>query len=678
MKDSRGMIRTVPRTIELILNSDDTLMVTRYANELICIFAAPLMLLSAFVNYVNRYLRLHEDFLDILPDIIVFLAFYLAFEFFLRTERIHPKRASIEISILLSLVLFFVVGRYYEMMGSAVWTVSFVLIAVSLFRNSRAMLCTIAAASFLCLIYIILKFGHRTVEVTSLSIFNQVFLFVVLFAVSLTINMLNTSRYSKIREQYTELMAQKEEITAVEEELRVQHARLEEYNRQIRESERSLYHLAHHDPLTELPNRKKIIDDLNELIELSKEQPIPIYLVLIDLDNFKKTNDTLGHAFGDLFIQSVAKNMNAVIHEDDILGRIGGDEFALIIGRKLDEEQVFSYIDSFRENLMKPFFMRNREIHTTGSFGISVFPRDGSNAMELFRSADTAMYKAKELGKNNVQLFSKYMQHEIDNRVKMEHCLLNGIRNDEFFLVYQPQYFSNSRELRGFEALLRWDSPEFGVIGPRQFIPLAEDTRLIVPLGDWVLEAACKKQKMLQNTYNLDTVMSVNISTIQMKSPDFTKSVKKALAISRLEPRYLELEITESVFIESFSETVILLERLKEVGVRIALDDFGMGYSSLNYLRRLPLDTLKIDKSFVDDMDLQELSQQIIGDIISIAHHMGLFVIAEGVEHDQQLEYLTNLNCDGIQGFLLHKPLSAEDLEQMLQASVKSPHNLST
>lgn len=672
MKSSNSIIKTVPHTVELIINSDDPLMATKYENELICMFTAPLMFLSAGINYIYRYLMLHEDFRCVLPDIIIFIIFGLILESYLRTERIPARQGTIGVSVLLSLVLFFVVGRYYEMMGNSVWTVAFVLIVMSLIRTTRVMLSIVGSASLMCIIYIILRFGYRSIEVTTLSIFDQVLLFVVLFIVSYAVNEMNTARYSKSREQYGELMMQKEEIAAAEEELRHQNARLEELNEQMAENEQKLYYLAHYDTLTKLPNRQRIIEELDMLIESSQTQPAPIYVVLIDLDNFKKTNDTLGHAFGDLFIQSVAENLRATIHNEDILGRIGGDEFALVIRRRLDEKQVFSYVDSIREELTKPFSVQNREVYATGSFGISMFPRDGKTSMELFRNADISMYKAKDLGKNNVQFFNRHMKLEMDNKVRMEQCMLDGIRNNEFFLVYQPQYFSDSQELRGFEALLRWNSPEFGVLGSREFIPLAEETRLILPLGNWVLETACKKHRMLQDMYNLDTVISVNVSAIQMRGGGgFIDDVKRALEVSRLEPRHLEIEITESVFIESFRETVILLEKLKGIGVRIALDDFGTGYSSLSYLRRLPLDTLKIDKSFIDDVALQGISQRMIGDIISIAHHMGLFVIAEGVERNHQLDHLTNLNCDGVQGFLLNKPLSEEDLEQLLQSTVE-------
>lgn len=673
MKNSRSIVRTVPDVVGLIINSDDQCTVTRYENVLICMFAAPLMFLSAAVNYVNRCLILHEEFMSVLPDIIVFVLFGLMFEFYLRDVKIPVRSATIGISISLSLVLFFVVGSYYDMMGDSVWIVAFVLMAVSLIRSDRLMLSFVGTSSLLCLIYMILRLRYKGIEVTSYYIFNQVFLFLVLFVVSFAVNTINTLRYSKITGQCAELMAQKEEIAATEAELREQNVRLEEYNRQILENEETLYYLAHYDMLTGLPNREKTMEELDTLIELSEAQSAAFYVVFIDLDNFKKTNDTLGHDFGDFFIQSVAENLVSAINDGDTLGRIGGDEFALIISRELDEKQVFSYVDTIRKNLSKPFLVQDREVYTTGSFGISMFPRDGDNAVALFRSADTSMYKAKELGKNNVQFFSEYMKHEIDHRVEMERHMLNGIRNNEFFLVYQPQYFIKGQELRGFEALLRWNSSEFGLVEPTEFIPLAEETRLITPLGNWVLETACKKHRILQDTYDLDTVISVNVSAIQIKHARFIESVERALAISGLEPGHLEIEITESVFIESLSETVMLLKKLKDIGVRIALDDFGTGYSSLSYLVKLPLDTLKIDKSFIDDMMLRDTSQRMIGDIISIAHHMELFTIAEGVEHHYQLEYLTSMNCDGVQGFLVNKPLSEEDLERMLKEATKTP-----
>ena len=471
----------------------------------------------------------------------------------------------------------------------------------------------------------------------------------------------------EVSEQKEELCALYEEISATEEEIRQQNGRLTEYNTILEEKEEKLNYLAFIDVLTELPNRKMIINRLDLLAMLSVNKQETFVVVFIDLDNFKKINDSRGHHIGDLLLQAAALRLQTLIHKEDMLGRLGGDEFALIIQRKLKEEEILEYVESLRTVLMDIFLIEKTEFFISASFGISIYPQDGIDSEELLKCADTAMYKAKDNGKNAVQFFNKKMKDEILKKIEFENRLRSSLQKEEIFLVFQPQYTTDSKHLRGFEALARWWSPELGLVGPTEFIPVAEEIGFIVPLGEWILRAACKMIKYIHYEYHEDVVISVNISSVQIIDPSFLQMVKSVLEDTKCNGCCLELEVTESVFITSMDYVVEIFTELKKMGIRIALDDFGTGYSSLSYLQKLPIDTLKIDKSFIDSIANVASSKQIVGSIISLVHKMEISVVAEGVETEQQLDYLRKQDCDSIQGFLWGEPVEENNLFQLLQ-----------
>lgn len=477
-------------------------------------------------------------------------------------------------------------------------------------------------------------------------------------------------KFEEINDQKEDLITLYEELAATEEELSQQNKQLLIYNRSMKEKEEKLNYLAFFDILTELPNRKMIINRLDILISLSMKKQMRFALAFIDLDNFKRINDSMGHHAGDLLLQEVAVRLKTVIHQDDMLGRLGGDEFALIIQRQLTQEEILTYVESLRDVLFDKFYIDKTELCVSASFGISVFPQDGNNSTDLLKCSDTAMYKVKEDGKNGVHFFNKEMKDKIFRRIEFEKRLLSSIKNNELFLVFQPQYSSSEKKLRGFEALVRWNSPELGLVSPVEFIPISEETRFIIPMGKWILKTSCEIYKKLQDKYNFTGTISVNISAVQIMEPSFLQMVKSILEETGVNPRYLEIEITESVFISSMEYVIGVLNELKKMGIQIALDDFGTGYSSLSYLQLLPIDTLKIDKIFIDGIISREADKQIVGPIISLVHQMDISVVAEGVEKDIQLDYLRNQSCDCIQGFLWGKPLDEENMDQLLQAIV--------
>ena len=465
-----------------------------------------------------------------------------------------------------------------------------------------------------------------------------------------------THRLKVVVEQKEELKGLYEELVATEEEIEEKNHQLVTYNEILKEKEAKLNSLAYIDVLTEIPNRKMIINRLELLSTVYSSKKESFAVVIIDLDNFKRINDTKGHQVGDQVLQAVVLKIKRLIYNEDLLGRLGGDEFALIIQHELREEEMFEYVETIRNSLMENICIQEHSFSISASFGISIFPKDGIDAIELLKCADTAMYKSKERGKNEVQFFNKEMNQEILKKIEFENRLMVSLRNEELSLAFQPQYTIN-KQLKGFEALCRWNSPELGNVSPLKFIPIAEETGFIIQMGEWVIKKACMMIKTIQATYYRDVVISVNVSSVQIMDPLFVTMVKNVLELTKVNGRLLELEITESVFISSMSYVVRIIDELKSLGIRIALDDFGTGYSSLSYLQRLPIDLLKLDKSFIDSINMVGDKKQIIGSIISLVHNMEIEVVAEGVEHEKQLDYLKGVNCDFIQGFLWGKPM---------------------
>ena len=489
---------------------------------------------------------------------------------------------------------------------------------------------------------------------------------------------------NRLMRNYSEITRQKEEIedlytevAASVTESSLRNEQLEKNALVIKETDEKLTHMAFFDLLTELPNRKMIIDRMDLLIRIFKQQGMSFAFIFIDLDSFKRINESMGHEAGDHTLLAVGSRLQALIDPDDILGRVGGDEFALIIQRQMKEEDILAFVELLRGELFIPLSIDGSEIVQSASFGISLFPQDGDSSVEILKCAETAMNKAKEYGKNCVQFFRKEMMTEALHRVQFENKMMTAIQNDEFFLYYQPQYSLEGKEIRGFEALARWHSPDYGDIRPDQFIPMAEETGYIVRLGEWILRTACIRFNKVQDRLGKNYMLSINISAAQIMSPSFLHMVKKVLREIDIDPNSLEFEVTESILMLSMEYVIGVLVELKSLGIHVALDDFGTGYSSLQYLQMLPIDTLKIDKTFVETIDLGKEGKPIVGSIISLVHEMDIKVVAEGVENEVQLAYLRKYGCDYIQGFIWGKPLDEEGLFNLLLANQKTDESVS-
>ena len=440
--------------------------------------------------------------------------------------------------------------------------------------------------------------------------------------------------------------------------------------------------LALYDSLTGLPNRHRCHEKLERAISRASTEGRTFALCFIDLDDFKRVNDTLGHRAGDKLLMQVARRIKSVVRDDDWLDRriaeeqddesslcrIGGDEFILLLNTISCDQDAALVARRILATLAKPFLLDGQEVHAGASVGIAIHPSDGQDVDTLLRNADTAMYGAKKLGKNNFQFYSSAMNAEAERKIELERRLRRAIQENEFSLNYQPIRDATTGEVEAAEVLLRWKDPELGWIAPSDFIPLAEDTGLIVPIGSWLLRAACEQAREWREQGYAPIRVAVNVSGRQIREPDFVRQVATVLTETTLDPHDLELEITESTIMQEDEQTDDAFRDLHALGVQIALDDFGTGYSSLSYLRRFAVDRVKIDRSFVARIPHDREDMAVTAAIVAMAHQLLIPVVGEGVETLEQARSLSELGCDELQGFLLSPPLEAEAFERFLRS----------
>ena len=433
-----------------------------------------------------------------------------------------------------------------------------------------------------------------------------------------------------------------------------------------REAEATISQLAYFDSLTGLPNRTLLQDRLIQALARSQRENTPLALLYLDLDRFKDINDTLGHENGDQFLQTIAQRLQGCLRKSDTLARIGGDEFVILLGGAKDERNIAFIAEHLRAVLAPPIQLADQEVFPTSSIGIALYPHDGETGDLLLKHAEVAMYSAKKKGKNTHQFFSAEMHQRAVERRDLEVKLRRALQNDEFFLVYQPQIDLRSGRIFGVEALLRWRHPVDGLISPARFIPVAEETGLIRPLGEWVLRTACAQNQAWLTAGLPPVQMAVNFSGHQVGQKGVATLVGEVLRTTGLQPKLLELELTESSLMENAQETIRTLVELKALGIQLSVDDFGTGYSSLSYLKHFPIDRLKIDQSFTRDIEVDPDDRSIVEAIIGLARSLDLRVIAEGVETAGALTMLQRLGCDEAQGYYFAKPLETAALVELM------------
>jgi len=428
--------------------------------------------------------------------------------------------------------------------------------------------------------------------------------------------------------------------------------------------------LATHDALTELPNRVLLEDRLVQAIAHARRQGLHLGVLFLDLDNFKKINDGLGHAAGDVLLKAVAERLSACVRLGDTAARWGGDEFVVLLESLPRPESVAEVADKIRTAFSQPFWVAGQALYVTFSMGISLYPRDGASGDSLLQHADAAMYRVKARGRNQFGFYSREMNDWAMERLLLEKDLHEALGRGEFEVYYQPQWDTHSGRVIGAEALLRWHHPERGMIPPDTFIPLAEETGLIVPIGEWVIADVCRQARVWRETGLPDLAVAINLSPRQFLQPDLYDRFHALIRGNALPERAIKLEITESLMTHDIERVAEVLNRMKALGVTLAIDDFGTGYSSLSLLKRLPIDQLKIDKSFVRHVVTDAGDAAIVQSVVFLARHMNLSVIAEGVETESQWAFFRDLHCDGLQGYYFSPPLEASEMTRLITTTL--------
>lgn len=431
-----------------------------------------------------------------------------------------------------------------------------------------------------------------------------------------------------------------------------------------KQAENEILQMAYYDTLTGLPNRRLLLDRLHKAIPQARRTQGKLAVLFLDLDRFKGINDSRGHSCGDQVLQAVAKRLEKIVRDSDTLARLGGDEFVILLAQIESALDASHVAEKVLATIREPLSLEESQMHITTSIGISVFPDDGENSDILLKGADIALYAAKSFGRNSYKFFSDKMDSLAQERHELESRMHRALEEDEFFLVYQPQFNLITGDIIGIEALLRWQNPDLGAVPPDKFIPVAEETGLILKLGDWVLQTACSQAKTWLDQGLKERCVAVNISVSQFRQSDFVEMIEKTLADTGLPAYLLELELTESLLMQNVEDNINVLQQLKKMGVSLSIDDFGTGYSSLSYLKNFPLDRMKIDQSFVRDINADESDRIIVETIIAMAERLGIEVIAEGVETESQRDALLMRNCHLVQGFLFGKPMSPLELQE--------------
>ena len=441
---------------------------------------------------------------------------------------------------------------------------------------------------------------------------------------------------------------------------------IENQKQTLEESERKLHKMAFFDSLTELPNKKLFINRLEQNIHSAKRNGFLIGVMFVDLDSFKSVNDTMGHSAGDIVLKTIAERFKNCLRKEDTVSRFGGDEFIVQISNIERVEDLYKISEKIMDIFQKPVLVQNVEFVITASVGVAVYPVDGEESETLIKNADIAMYSAKNKGKNECVFCSPKMKNDVVKKLKLTNKLYRALENHELFILYQPQIKVDTKEIIGFEALLRWNNAEYGMVSPDIFIPLAETTGMIIPIGLWVFKTVCEQYKQCRESFNKDYRVSINLSLEQLKDSNFIKQISKILDDTNTAAENIQIEITESIAFNQESYVLQRIQEIKNLGITISIDDFGTGHSSLSRLRTFPIDLIKIDMEFVQGiLKNSHKEKEIVKSIIQLAKNLGIGVLAEGVETEEQYTFLRDEMCDEIQGFYFYKPMLPDEIKDI-------------
>lgn len=650
------------KIIDRIAESDNPEKIRESETILMLSLLGPMLLLATVISQIIG-VYWQERLIGVL--IVTSSLFFCGLFMMILIRLKQPNRLKIHlmsIALLIGLLMTFVI--YYERVTIIFWMMILIMIIMSNMMIQRTLFYYMIIGGAIFFTGSLFYYPKASIQID--DAFNLTLL-AVLFCIvvaSVVTNRIYQQIFVKKSAIYANTISQKEDLNqlyddvmAHQQQLKAQNELLRLYNTEIEANRERLEFLAYTDTLTGIPNRKMILEQIDLLIDLNKENPHHFALVFIDLDNFKKINDSMGHGAGDLLLKQVTTRLRNAMDDKDLLGRLGGDELAILIRRPISDEKILGDTQKYLNLLGNPFRLDDKSAIITASFGIAIWPVDAKNSSDLLKAADTAMYKAKAMGKNSIQFYRKEMKTEVLYKMELENQLIEAFEKGMFFVEYQPIVELVDQKKASFEALLRWKAPGRGLVSPAEFIPMAEEIGLIGELGEWVLRQACGKIKEVREQFDIDIRIAVNVSAVQMKRPGFLEGIKTVIRETGTPPERLTFEITESVFIGNMEQAIAIIRDLKQFGVMISLDDFGTGYSSLSYLLQLPIDVLKIDRSFIASIEKGEKNNRIVGSIIEMVHGLGIQVVAEGVEEILQFDFLKDKNCDWIQGYLMSRPL---------------------
>jgi diguanylate cyclase (GGDEF)-like protein len=632
MKKKKRSKHMIPYLLGELSKIKNINLVEKNENILVSKYLSSLLFLIAGINFFVIYGYLSKNISFSIIHSSIYLVLGACFHI---SAKLKFNQSIINkiISVLTFTSLTFLMISFYTFTNSSMWLIPTVPLVLAVIRISPNMLIAILSSILISIIHNTISLGlENLIDIVAIW-----FIFIVLVAVSLLANKISSVRYSMV---------------------------LNQLNLAIKRKERLSY-LANHDTLTGLPNRKYFDEFIENEIKSNVKNRTNFAILFLDIDNFKLINDSLGHIAGDKILVKVTERLHRCIKEFDLLARFGGDEFMIALTDIDDIESINNTAKQLIDCFEKPFSLQKKDYYISTSIGIAIYPVDGVDSITLMKNADTALYEAKARGKNTYVVSTEIMKERINEKVMLTNSLYEAIENEEFELYYQPQVKSNSSEIIGVEALIRWHHPKLGFILPNTFIPLAEKSGLIIPIGKWVLENACKEINKLNEKYNKDLKIAVNISARQLYNEDIIDFVKSTLHANDLDPNNLELEITESMALVAQKDIIHVINGLNDLGVSIVIDDFGVKYSSLDYLKKITARKLKIDMSFIHGID-NKADQAIIKSIIVLAKNMGISVLAEGVEKESQLSFLKNLMCDEIQGYYFFNPLPLNNLEKTI------------